>query len=100
VPIFFLLYGLHYLLPSYESHRAITLLNFNLVMVLITFDIMLANMAAKEFMSVHPAFLLLIVPLLAYFVFKVSAQTEIYISMFCTAVAFGIYLLNMTLLAI
>jgi hypothetical protein len=100
IPIYFSLFALHYYLPSYESHRALTLILFNLVMCLITFDLMLANMAAYDFMSIHPAFLLLILPLVAYFGLHVSASVEIYLTMGCALFAFGYFVLKMTLLAI
>ena len=72
VPIFYAFYIGHLFLPSYESARVITILNLNLVLAVVTLDLMLANMTAKSFMAYHPAFLLLAAPLIAHFLFKVS----------------------------
>jgi hypothetical protein len=91
---------MHLYLPSYETARALTILNFNFVMCVITLDLMLLNMAAKPFWGVHPAFILLVVPLLAHFTLKCDAQVEIYISMGCAAFGFAIYLLRMSCLTI
>jgi hypothetical protein len=100
VPIVIALYAMHTLLPSFASARAITFMHFNLVMAVITLDLMLYNMAAKPFMALNPALLLLFVPLVAYFGFRVSPQIEIYISMGCAALAFFIYAMRMTIIAI
>jgi len=91
---------MHIFLPSYATARALTFLNFNFVMCVITLDLMLLNMTAKPFWAVHPAFILLVVPLLAHFVFKCNAQVEIYISMGCAAMGFTIYMLRMSCLTI
>ena len=73
IPIYLAIYGLHLYLPSYADARALTFLNFNFVMAVIVLDLMLLNMTARPFWAIHPAFLLLIVPLIAYFGFRVSA---------------------------
>lgn len=72
VPIFIVLYVLHTFLPSYASARAFTFLQFNLVMALVSLDLMLCTMSARPFMAFNPAFLLLVVPLVAFFGVKVS----------------------------
>ena len=100
VPIFVALYALHTLLPSYASARALTFLSFNLVMTLITLDLMLCTMAAKPFMACHPALLLLLLSPAAYFGFGVPPQVEVYISAVCGALAFGLYSLRMVILTI
>ena len=100
IAVIYIMFFFHTYLPSYESHRAITLLHFNLVMALICLDLMLANMAAREFMCPNPFLLILTLPLIAFYLFKCSATTELYLSIFCVALAAGLYALRMTLLAI
>lgn len=100
IPILLAFYGMHLYLPSYADARALTLLNFNCTMMVITFDLMLLNMSAKPFMAIHPAFILLLVPLVATFVFKCEAQTEIYISMACALLGFVVYMQRMICLTV
>ena len=73
IPILYAFFAMHIFLPSYATARALTFLNFNFVMCVITLDLMLLNMTAKPFWAVHPAFILLAVPLLAHFAFKCDA---------------------------
>jgi len=72
IPIVIILYVLHTFLPSFTSAGAITIVHFNLVMAVVTLDLMLCNMASKPFMALNPALLLLVVPLVAFFGFKVE----------------------------
>jgi hypothetical protein len=91
---------LHTFLPSYASERAVTFLQFNLVMALVSLDLMLCTMAARPFMALNPALLLLVVPLIAHFGAKVSPKVEVYISIGCAAFAFALYLLRMSIVGI
>jgi len=71
IPIVISLYVLHTLLPSYTSAGAITIIHFNLVIAVFTLDLMLSNMTSKPFRAFHPALVLLLVPLVSFFGFKV-----------------------------
>lgn len=98
--VFYVLYFCHTFLPSYQNYRALTFLNFNLVMALICLDLMLANMAAREFMAPNPYLLILTVPLIAYFGLGVCCNTEFWLSVGCVVLSVGLYVMRMTLLAI
>jgi hypothetical protein len=68
------LYFCHSLLPANADYRALTNMLFNMALSVITLDLMLANMACKEFCgALSPAFLLLIVPLFAGLGFDLDA---------------------------
>ena len=100
IAVYLILFFFHTYLPSYQNHRALTFLNFNLVMTLICLDLMLANMAAREFMAPNPYLLVLVVPLLAYFGLGLCCKTEFWLSVACVVFSFGFYCYRMTLLAI
>ena len=72
IPIVIILYVLHTLLPSFTSAGAITIVHFNLVIAVVALDLMLCNMTSKPFMALNPALVLLVVPLIAFFGFKVE----------------------------
>jgi len=64
-------------LPSYLEHRAVVLLFVNYVMAHMTFEMMLHNMADRNYSPVlQPLIVLLITPLFAYHVIGVTAETE------------------------
>lgn len=87
-------------LPSYESSRIITILNLNLVMAVVTLDLMLTNMSARSFNAYHPAFLLLAAPLIGHFGFKCSAEVELAISIAVTFIAAGVFVVRQAIIAV
>ena len=70
------------------------------MMSVITLNIMLHNMAGKKFSAFQPLILLLLIPLTAYHVFGVSAETEKQLTIVLTGVSLAIYFAKMISLSI
>ena len=87
-------------LPSYQEHRGIVILFVNYVMSVVTFNMMLHNMAGKKFSVLQSVIFLLAIPLLAYHVFGVSAETEKLLTIALTGLTFIVFFVRMVCISI
>ncbi len=70
------LFGVYTTMPVYTEQRGLVILFINYVIASMTVDLMLHNMAKKPFSVFKPVILLLVIPVVAYHGFGVSAEIE------------------------
>ena len=93
--IFSLSYGLSYT-TSYANERAVLVLLVNFVMTNVIFSLMLTNMAKRPFTLVQPAYIFLIVPLIAW---AIDLYQEIYITRVCCVLAFCFFYMQVIIVS-
>ena len=74
--------------PSFYEETVIMNYNYQMVFTLIVFKLMVHNMTGKPFEVLHWQYIYLILPFIAYNVFNVSVQTELYITRACAICSF------------
>ena len=88
-------------LPTYEHQRAITLVLVNFAIANLTLNLMLSNMSGRKFSVVlQPAICTLLVPLAAYYLARVSPNTEMLISKAMCVLAFCMFYGKVALVSI
>ena len=87
-------------LPSYKSQKAILLLLVNYILSNVALGMMLSGMTGKKTHFFPRILLLLFVPLFAYHVLGVSAETEMVLSIGVTVYSFILFYARVTLISI
>ena len=86
-------------LPSYTERRGLLICLVNYVMSNISMDLMLDNMAGKTFTIFKPILVLLSVPVVAYNLMGVSADTEKMMTMAITVACFVYFYVRMAIIS-
>ena len=87
-------------LPSYTEQRGLLFLFVNYVMSNITLNLMLSTMTGKKFRALQPVICILMVPLVAYHGFGISAESELLLTKGLTAAALLFFYGKMSIVSV